>query len=263
MPLRRVRGVNLHVELAGAGDPVLLLHGLGSSTADWEEQIPVLARHHRVIACDMRGHGLSDKPPGPYNVAGWAADTAALLEDLGAGPVHVVGLSMGGMIAFQLAADFPHLVKSLVIVNSGPELARSAKMRMAMAVRSFLVRVKGMRGWGETLSRRLFPKPEQGALRDKFVERMSRNDKQTYLAAQRGLMGFTVVEQLAAMTHPTLVISADQDYTPVSFKEEYVARMPNARLSVIGDSRHAVPLERPQEFNETVLRFLDEQRTRP
>ncbi|HVF40381.1 MAG TPA: alpha/beta hydrolase, partial [Gemmatimonadaceae bacterium] len=120
MPTQRVRDIDVHYEIAGQGEPVLLIHGLGSRSEDWEEQVPAMAEHFRVITYDVRGHGRSSKPAGPYSVAESAADAAALLEALHVGPVHVVGLSMGGMIAFQLMADRPELVKSAVIVNSGP-----------------------------------------------------------------------------------------------------------------------------------------------
>ncbi|WP_147466093.1 alpha/beta fold hydrolase, partial [Pseudomonas syringae group genomosp. 3] len=113
---------SLHYEEYGQGEPVLLLHGLGSSCQDWEYQIPVLASHYRVIVMDMRGHGRSDKPHERYSIKAMSNDVEALIEHLRLGPVHLVGLSMGGMIGFQLAVDQPHLLKSLCIVNSAPQV---------------------------------------------------------------------------------------------------------------------------------------------
>src|SRR5690606_29920516 len=115
-------GCQLHYEEYGHGAPVLLLHGLGSSTRDWEYQIPELARHYRVIALDIRGHGRSGKPRERYSIQGFAEDAVALIEHLQLAPVHLVGISMGGMIGFQLGVDRPELLKSLCIVNSGPEV---------------------------------------------------------------------------------------------------------------------------------------------
>src|SRR5437762_3199638 len=105
-------GCTLHYEEYGHGDPVLLLHGLGSSSLDWEYQVPELATRYRVIVPDARGHGRSDKPRGRYSITGFSADLIALIEHLNLKPVHVVGLSMGGMIGFQLAVDQPQLLKS-------------------------------------------------------------------------------------------------------------------------------------------------------
>ncbi|WP_122760556.1 alpha/beta fold hydrolase, partial [Pseudomonas viridiflava] len=80
------------------------------------------AAHYRVIVPDIRGHGRSDKPRGHYSIAGFSADLLALIEHLRLGPVHYVGLSMGGMIGFQLAVDQPQALKSLTIVNSAPQV---------------------------------------------------------------------------------------------------------------------------------------------
>jgi len=122
-------GVNLYYEEQGSGPPLLFIHGLGSSARDWDQQIPEFSsRGYRVIAFDLRGHGQSDKPPGPYTLPLFAADTAALLERLGvdpANPAHVVGVSLGGGVAFQLAIDRPALVKTLTIVNSAPAAGTS------------------------------------------------------------------------------------------------------------------------------------------
>ena len=115
-------GCNLHYEEYGHGTPLLLVHGLGSSTLDWEEQIPALAARYRVIVPDVRGHGRSDKPRERYSIAGFSADLVALIEHLNLAPAHYVGLSMGGMIGFQLGVDQPQLLKSLCIVNSAPEV---------------------------------------------------------------------------------------------------------------------------------------------
>src|SRR5215218_7951709 len=122
MPMITLNGLDVFYETRGSGDPVLLVHGLGSSTEDWEPQVDALAREFTVVAYDVRGHGRTGKPGGRYTVSQFADDAAALIAALGLGPVHVIGLSMGGMIAFQLAADHPALVRSLVIVNSGPEM---------------------------------------------------------------------------------------------------------------------------------------------
>ncbi|RMP29243.1 Hydrolase, alpha/beta fold family, partial [Pseudomonas syringae pv. antirrhini] len=81
-----------------------------------------MASHYRVIVMDMRGHGRSDKPHERYSIKAMSNDVEALIEHLRLGPVHLVGLSMGGMIGFQLAVDQPHLLKSLCIVNSAPQV---------------------------------------------------------------------------------------------------------------------------------------------
>lgn len=249
----------LHYEEYGHGAPVLLVHGLGSSTRDWEYQIPDLAAHYRVIALDVRGHGRSDKPREPYSIAGFAEDAIALIEHLNYGPVHLVGISMGGMIGFQLGVERPDLLKSLCIVNSGPEVkAKSPRDYLEIAKRWTLSRLLSLDTIAKGLGRLLFPKPEQGDLRRKIEERWPQNDKRAYLASLDAIIGWGVRERLAAIICPTLVITADRDYTPVAQKQAYVDEMANARLLVIDDSRHATPLDQPERFNSNLLAFLRE-----
>ncbi|HBZ93905.1 MAG TPA: 3-oxoadipate enol-lactonase [Pseudomonas sp.] len=256
MPYFDNDGCQLHYEDYGHGAPLLLVHGLGSSTRDWEYQIPVLARHYRVIALDVRGHGRSDKPQEAYRIADFADDVAALIDHLQLPPVHLVGISMGGMIGFQLGVERPELLRSLTIVNSGPEVkAKSARDWLEIAKRWTLSRLLSLETIARALAKLLFPRPEQAELRRKVEERWPQNDKRAYLASLDAIIGWGVREHLARITCPTLVISADRDYTPVERKREYVAEMPNARLLVIENSRHATPLDQPERFNSALLAF--------
>jgi pimeloyl-ACP methyl ester carboxylesterase len=259
MPRLHAREIDLYYEATGQGQPVLLIHGLGSSTRDWAEQVAFLSKHYQVVVFDLRGHGKSDKPPGPYSIPLFAADTTELITALGFAPAHIVGISLGGMIALQLAASAPDLVRSLVIVNSGPEfIVRTFKERLQVFQRLLIVRLLGMRKMGEVLSKRLLPKPEQEELRRTFVERWAENDVRAYTDAMRAIVGWSVTEHLGSIRCPTLVIAADEDYTPVALKEAYVSKMPRAKLVVIHDSRHATPVDQPEQFNQALMAFLSE-----
>lgn len=251
-------GCSLHYEEYGRGAPVLLVHGLGSSCQDWEYQIPALAAQYRVIAVDVRGHGRSDKPRERYSIPGFSADIQALLDHLQPGPVHYIGLSMGGMIGFQLAVDHPHLLKTLTIVNSAPQVKiKSANEVWQYAKRWTLARLVSMETIGKGLGKNLFPKPEQADLRQKIATRWAQNDKHAYLASFDAIVGWGVQERLSRISCPTLIVTADKDYTPVELKADYVRLIANARLQIIDNSRHATPLDQPDEFNRVVLAFLD------
>ena len=255
-----VADIDLNYEMTGQGQPLLFIHGLGSSVRDWELQLPVFAPRYQVVTFDLRGHGQSSKPPGPYTIRLFAADTAGLIKEVGLAPAHVVGISLGGMVALQLAVSSPDLVRSLTVVNAGPEfIVRTMKERLMVLQRQLIVRLLGMRKMSEVLSQRLFPKPEHEEVRRLFVERWAENDPRAYRAAMQALVGWSVADQLGAIQCPTLVIAADQDYTPVAAKEAYVARMPRAELVVIRDSRHATPVEQPDQFNAALLAFLSKQ----
>ncbi len=260
MPKLRIEGIDLYYEVNGRGQPILFIHGLGSSSRDWEMQVPFFSEGYQAVTFDLRGHGKSDKPPGPYSMAQFAADAAGLVRALDIAPAHIVGISLGGMVAFQLAVDAPELVRSLTIVNSAPEfIVRTARERFQVFQRKLIVRLLGMRKMGEVLGRRLFVKPEQAELRQVFADRWAENDPRAYREAMQAIPGWSVADRLSAVACPTLVIAADQDYTPVSLKESYVGRMPRAELAVIQDSRHATPVEQPEKFNEVLAAFLSRQ----
>jgi pimeloyl-ACP methyl ester carboxylesterase len=257
MPTQRANGIDIYYETAGQGEPLLLLHGLGSRSEDWRLQRPVFAASYRVVVADMRGHGRTTRPPGPYSVPMMAADVLGLLDGLGVDAAHVVGLSMGGMIAFQMAVDRPERVRSLVIVNSGPALvARTFNERLRVWQRLALARLFPPARTAQFLGPRLFPKPEQAEWRRMFTAQWAQNDPQAYRAAMRALVGWSVLDRVGAIHCPTLVISGDRDYTPPAYKERYTALIPGARLAVIEDSGHATPIDQAERFNACVLEFL-------
>ncbi len=186
MPKWMVNTINLFYEITGEGQPLLLLHGLGSSAQDWEKQVSAFAEKFQVITLDLRGHGRSDKPPGPYSVLQMADDVAQLMRELEIDSAHILGISMGGMIAYQLAASHPERVKTLIAVNCAPELpVRTFKDRLLVWQRELIVPLMGMRRMGQILSKRLFIKPEQENLRQIFVQRWAENDAQAYIASMR------------------------------------------------------------------------------
>jgi pimeloyl-ACP methyl ester carboxylesterase len=129
---------------------------------------------------------------------------------------------------------------------------------MTVWQRITIVKLLGRRKMGEVLSKRLFIKPEQEDIRQIFVTRWAENDQRAYLNAMRALVGWSVAAQIGSIQCPTLVITADQDYSPLSVKEAYTAQIPGAQLVTIPDSRHATPVEHPQEFNLVLRKFLAE-----
>ena len=191
---------------------MLFIHGLGSSIRDWENQITCFSACYRVVALDLRGHGRSDKPPGPYSSELFADDIAALIRSLDIAPVHVVGLSLGGFIACQLAVDHGDLVRTLVVVNSVPDLPRNTfrdrfRITSALLLRRLIVRFFGMRALGRFLGRKLFPRTDQKALRQTFIERWAENDDQAYLSSLATVSEWSLEHRLGSVTCPTCLIS--------------------------------------------------------
>ncbi|MRG90697.1 alpha/beta fold hydrolase [Polyangium spumosum] len=264
MPYLHVDGCEIHYEVKGRGEVVLLLHGLGSSVLDWELQVPALAERYKVVAVDLRGHGRSEKPPGPYRITTFAADVAQVLGELALGPAHVVGISMGGMVGFQLAVDAPSLVRSLVVVNSAPAFVpRTLGERLVVLQRLVALRVLGLRGLAPKIAKKNLPRPDQEALRQTLAARLAQNDEAAYCAATRAILGWSVAERIGTIACPVLVVTGDQDYTPVASKRAYAARIPRARVAVVADSRHCTPLDQPEAFNRLLLDFLHEHSMAP
>ena len=257
MPLLEIDRIKLNYQISGYGDPLLLIHGLGSSGRDWELQVEYFSRYYKVIRFDLRGHGKSSKPPGPYSMKLFGEDSARLLSNLDCSPAHILGISLGGMVAFQMGIDHPEVVRSLVVVNSTPDLVpRSLMDHLGTWQRYLIIRLMGMRKMGEVLGKRFFPKPEQGKLREIFVERWAENHKPSYLEAMKAAVGWSVYDQLGKIRAPTFVIGSDRDYFPTEYKEEYVKKLQRGRLEIVKDARHALPAEKPEEFNRLVHGFL-------
>jgi len=262
MPKLQVNNtVNIYYEDQGAHErpAVVLLHGLGSSSRDWELQIPEFAKHYRVIAADFRGSGRSDKPQGPYRIADYAEDTWALLDKLDIQRAHLVGLSMGGATAFEMAARRPERVQTLVVVNCPPSFALSSpKKWFELAMRLSVVRIMGMDKMADVVGKRLFPDPGQESLKAQFQGRYAANKKQHYLWALRSLAGWSVVQRLKQIDCPALMLTAEHDYTPVAEKQRAVQGLPRGKLQVIKNSRHATPIDQPAAFNQAVLDFIEQ-----
>ena len=249
--------LKLYYERAGQGPPLLLLHGLGSSSQDWLLQIPDFASHYALLIPDIRGHGRSDKPAGPYQVRQFATDIHHLLNGLNVGPAHVLGISMGGMVALQLALDAPQQVRSLILANTAAELRpHHLRQRLQIWQRLLLSHLFSMRRIGTILAGRFFPRPEQATIRAQFIERWAQNDKRAYLSAMHALLGWSVAHCLSQIQCPALVLTADQDYIPPIYRQQLAAGLPHAQWTTIHNSRHASPADQPAQFNAAVLGFL-------
>lgn len=257
MPFLRVGDVELYYEVTGQGQPLLFIHGLGSSSRDWEYQVPFFCQEYQVVVLDVRGHGRSDKPPGPYSVPLFARDVAGLVEGLGLAPAHVVGISMGGMIAMQLVVDAPELVRTLVVVNSWPEMVvRTFRQRWEVWQRQLVAPLFGMKKMAEILSQRLFPDEEQADLRELFVQRWRENDPRAYREAVKAMVGWSVRHRLETIPCPVLVVSGDGDYTSAEAKATWATKIPRMEMAVIENSHHGTPVDQPEAFNETLAAFL-------
>lgn len=256
MGVLRVDGARLYYQHAGAGDPLVLLHGLGASSADWEYQVPELSRHFRVIVPDFRGHGASDRA-GDYCVERFARDTWRLLDRLKARAPVLVGHSMGGAVAMQMALDRPGAVPRLVLANTLPSFLTDTPGKRAMLwVRLLLMGLLGPRRMSQIMTHRLYPHPHQAKLRAKMARRNARHDRNVYLATIRALTRWSVRDRVGELAMPVLVIASEHDYFEGPEVLRFLAALPDGRLRTFAGARHGLPLEQPERFNAAVLEFL-------
>jgi 3-oxoadipate enol-lactonase len=258
--LERPDGAWLHYATAGDGAAVVLVHGFGLDLSMWDAQWSAFAQHHRVIRYDLRGYGDSSVPEGEYS---HADDLLALIDFLGARPVHLVGLSLGGRVALRVAAQEPGAVRSLTLADAAMDghlwspdwLQRWRKMTDA-AKRGDVKQAKQL--WQEHILFEPANKDPQvaGALRE-MIDRYSgwhlgHPDPGT---APRT----PVAQMLQSISIPTLVLVGELDLPDFqSIARRLGQEIPLAELRTITGSGHMSNMEAPQVFNELVLKFLSD-----
>ncbi len=256
MPGTLVRGVTLHYEDEGDGEAVLLLHGLGNSGRDWEFQAPaLLAAGYRVIRPDLLGFGRSGHPEQGFGPAEMAGDMRSLLSGIGVQRAHLVGYSMGGAVAYQLAVEEPDRWCSLGIINSVPSFVpQRLHDHWQFWMRHVLSRMLGMQRMAEMLTRRLFP--ERPDLVERMLPRYADNDPVVYGHVLAALSGWDVRPQLARIVCPVLVMAAELDYFRLQDVQESLDLLPNAELQVVPGTRHGLPIEQPDTVSQAMLRLF-------
>lgn len=262
MPLIDANGVELYYEEEGSGTPLLLIMGLGASLETWVAQRLAFAERHRVIAFDNRGAGRSATPPPPWTVAAMAADAVALLDALGIARAHLLGVSMGGMIAQEIAIRHPERVASLVVAMS---FSRPEPVRRTFLLHRRWVRLQGGDAVADSIASLpwlLAPASMRDGARLESVLALTASmpfmSAEAYSHQVDAIIEHTTRERLHLVRAPTLVLAAAEDVlTPIFLSEEIVAAIPGARLEVLPRGGHAALVEYPDDFNRAVLAWLE------
>ena len=274
MSMTRVGSIDLYHEEHGTGDPLLLVMGLAADSTAWLFQVPDFARRYRTIVFDNRGVGRSSKPPGPYTIHEMADDAAGLLHALRVERAHVVGVSMGGMIAQELALRHPACVRSLVLACTYPEPDAETERQRAFSIAQFGGEVTASgetridvsaidplaffqhmlpRVFNQSFIDRELPKLLQifgGALQHGF-------SLEAILGQVEAVLGHRATDRLHRITVPTLVITGDADLLVSPANSDILAEsIPNARLVKVPGGSHGFNFETPDVFNRAVLEFL-------
>jgi len=260
MPTTKLSKVHLYYEVTNFAPleqehPALLfVHGLNSSHEHWFNQVPVFARGRQVITVDLRGHGASSAPPEGYSAQDHAADIIELLDQLEYENVTVVGASLGGCIAQQIADRIPDRVKAIVPVGScaqvPPELNRAEMLPMIeqMGFKNFLAQMLPAATFSPDVSPQLI----------QFVLGIAAAaSDETIKARTLGGLVYDDMDAARRISCPALIVVGENDKTtPRSCSETLRELIPNSSLSVVPSCGHLPHLEAPQIFNAILERFL-------
>jgi len=265
MPFTDAPGFRMRYEEYGDGDPFLLINGLGSDLTEWLYQVPTFSGRFRVIVFDNRGAGNSESPPGPYTTARMADDAAALLDALGIPQAHLLGVSLGGMIAQQFALRHPGKLNRLVVACTSPGgglSVRPSPEALAAFVRDPAVdleaQIRRTIPWlYSERYRRERPEEVEAFVRRRLASPADEAGIASQLAAG---IGHDAGDRLKEIAAPTLVITGTADrLVPPENSKRIAERIPGARLVLLPDAPHRLFAENAAEFNREVLTFLREE----
>jgi 3-oxoadipate enol-lactonase len=237
---------------------VVLSHALGCDSSMWDALANTLALDQRVICYDHRGHGRSESPPGPYEMAELADDAARLIDEAGGEPVVWIGLSMGGMVGQELALRHPSRVRALVIANSTSSYP--ADGRALWQQRIDTVRERGLPAIADMVMQRYFHeafRTAHPAVVAAFRRRLLTTDPAGYIGCCWAISKIDTTDRLPQLRLPVLVIAGELDVgAPVVMSQTIALRVPGAQLVVLKDASHLSAIEQPEAFAATVGAFL-------
>jgi 2-hydroxy-6-oxonona-2,4-dienedioate hydrolase len=268
-----VGGVTTRVIEAGTGEPVVLLHGLSGHAESWARNLVPLAERFRVLAVDMLGHGLTDKPDGSYLLPAYVEHLRAVLRATGAGEAHLVGQSLGGWVAAWLALEQPEAVRTLTLVttaglkvNLGTEGIQQLQSQVRTVTQKALgtptresvrARLEWLMYRPETVTDELVELRYRIFLREDSRRTMSRMVED--VTSDANLEHALTEERLRRLETPTLVLwTRHNPTTPWEEGEAAAAVIPKGCFELLEDCAHWPQFEDPERFNEIALAFLRE-----
>jgi 3-oxoadipate enol-lactonase len=250
--------VEVHHEVSGpAGAPVVLLsNSLGSNLTMWDPQVAALAERYRVVRYDLRGHGRSPVPDGPYTLADLAADALALLDRLDVGRAHLAGVSLGGMVSLRLAVMAPERVDRMVLCCTSAYLPPASRWYDRAAT----VRADGIGAISEAVVERwLTPAfaASSPALVTDLRAMVEANPDEGYASCCETIATMDLRPWLREITAPTLLIAgADDPAIPRDHATAIAAELPDAETVVVGPAAHLANLEQPDAVTRHILDHL-------
>lgn len=238
--------------------PVVLVHAIGLDLTFWGEQLAALGSDFDVIAYDLLGHGNSSAPPHRYDLDSMAADLAAVIEGVVGTAAHVIGVSLGGMIAQTLAVKHPGLVRSLSLIDTSATFSDQA--RELIRQRAQATRLDGMEAMLQQTIERWFTHSftcRRPDVIDRVSKTLQRNSSTVHAATWDAISKLDVAPLLSSLQCPTLVMVGEKDSTtPVAASRLIADQIRGAHLHVLPGISHMSPIEAPLEVSSRLLDFL-------
>jgi pimeloyl-ACP methyl ester carboxylesterase len=263
----QANGIQIAYSLTGSGQPILLISGVGYDAWFWHKIVPALSEHYQVITFDNRGSGESAKPHGPYTVSMLAADTAGLLDSINLKNAIVLGHSLGGFIAQELAITRRDLVSHLILASTnhgGPDVIPITPEALQILTDrngnpTELVKrgiaIATAPGFAERQ-----PEVMQELLTYRFTNPVPPAQYTAQVMAGAGMAAFTsedIATRMAAITMPTLILFGEHDrVVPPGNATLLAEKLPNAQIAILPEAGHIFPIEQPEATVNTIFKFL-------
>ena len=263
MPRAKVQDIELYYEIHGEGYPIVLIRGLGSNADHWYRQVPVLSSTYKVITFDNRGIGRSDTPDGPYTIPMMADDVIGLMDAIGIPSAHILGISMGGMIAQEIALMYPQRVNGLVLActHCGGDHAVSASEEIIGIFAEFIF--TGSQEAAQKAVKCLFAEHTMKQAPEVIQQYQEVSGKfppatEVLVRQLEAVRDHNTWEDLPNIKAPTFVLTGNEDVlVPPENSSILAGRIPGAKLQVIERSGHQFLVEQAGAFNGAVLEFLE------
>lgn len=263
MPIAKIGDLSLYYEIIGQGQPLVMIRGVGSNVDHWYDQVPALSEKFQLLVFDNRGIARSSDPGGPFSIRDMAADTIALMEVVGIKNAHILGYSMGGMIAQEMALNHPQKVKRLILVATDCGISLRIKARPeATKLFSEMIRL-GTNEAKLAAARCLFAK-QTFENNPEVIQRYAEVSLQ-FAASQKMLAKqwaavtqHDACDRLQRISSPTLAITGSEDVLiPPQNATVLAEQIPAAQMISIDGGGHLFLIEKPRQFNAAVIGFLN------
>jgi len=266
LPKANVNGINIGYGVDGHGDPLILLMGFAGGRRHWFFQMQAFKKHYQVVTIDNRGVGATDRPSESYDIRAMAEDTVGLMDYLGIDKAHILGISMGGVVAQEVAINYPDRVRKLILGSTFPGGSEMEEASMDMRRALGLAEGFSKEDVGIVDVMR-FMRAVTALSFNKRLYRMILIPLSRIYAKSIGVEGLkgqleastgcSTLDRLHTIQAPTLVITGTEDrVVPPRSSDAIASRIPNAKLVKFDGGSHAIHMEKSRRFNKEVLSFL-------